>query len=173
MSEPEPLKALDPGKLDLVVKLHDIEAERRRRRLAGEPRVSVNNRAHDERICAVLGVSQAPNLPAECWPDGRGPLPFGGGELEEVDRDKLTILRRLATIEADRRRLVEGGVPRAVADDEAEIKRQKLILHVSITELRQLYFHGKIPRVCQPMNAGAIPTPPPPPYKPRRRDLHR
>lgn len=166
---------IDPGKLALVVKLHDIEESRRQRRLAGEPRVRVNNHAHDERIRAVLGVSELGYLalPADCWPDGRGSLSFGGGELVEVDPDKLTILRRLAVIEAERRRLVESGASRAVVDDEAEIKRQKLILHVSITELRQLYMAEELPERIKPMNAGAMPTPPPPPRKPRRRDLRR
>jgi len=166
---------IDPGKLALVVKLHDIEEERRQRRLAGEPRVRVNNRAHGDRIRAVLGVSELGTLalPDECWPDGRGSLSFGGGELEEVDPDKLTILRRLATIEAERRRLVESGAARAVVDDEAEIKRQQLILHVSITTLRQLYMSSELPERIKPMNAGGLPTPPPPPRKPRRRDLRR
>ena len=166
---------IDPGKLALVVKLHDIEEDRRRRRLAGESRAAVNNRAHDERIRAVLGVSELGKLalPAECWPDGRGSLSFGGGELVEVDPDQLTILRSLAAIEAERRRLVEGGASRAVVDDEAEIKRQKLILHVSITDLRQLYMADELPERIKPMNAGAMPTPPPPPHKPRRRDIRR
>ena len=166
---------IDPEKLTLVVKLHDIEEDRRRRRLAGESRVAVNNHAHDERIRAVLGVSELGGLalPDECWPDGRGSLSFGGGELEEVYPDKLTILRRLATIEAERRRLVESGAARAVVDDEAEIKRQQLILHVSITTLRQLYMSSELPERIKPMNAGGLPTPPPPPRKPRRRDLRR
>ncbi|MFA5430738.1 MAG: hypothetical protein WC329_06245 [Candidatus Omnitrophota bacterium] len=166
---------IDPEKLALVVKLHDIEAERRRRRLTGESRVAVNNRAHDERIRAVLGVSELGKLalPAEVWPDGRGALSFGGGELVEVDPDKLTTLRRLAAIEAERRRLVESGASRAVVDDEAEIKRQKLILHVSITELRTLYMSVELPERVKPMRAGGMPTPPPPPRKPRRRDLRR
>lgn len=166
---------IDPEKLTLVVKLHDIEEDRRRRRLAGESRVAVNNHAHDERIRAVLGVSELGGLalPADCWPDGRGALPFGGGELKEVDPDKLTILRRLAVIEADRRRFVEAGSDRAFAGDDAEVKRQQLILHVSITELRQMYMSEALPERIKPMNAGAMPTPPPPERKPRRRDLRR